>query len=211
MPPPVLISAIVTTTRRTFDVRTRLYSRGYLLGCQENSRSGGVVSYHRGCGRLFGAYAKNVYGRQRGPLRKRNTGHGTFSHTNGEYSGFGAIWDHREQPCLFGVVFLRSGWMEIPVRLVRALFLLFSFSSRYCTPLWFAGHVVFCSNVLFVCSVVCLFMGWRAETVFIVWLFSRISYSTPSTMFMKICSTPIHSVTRKISSKLNSSYGRIHE
>lgn len=65
-------------------------------------------------------------------------------------------------------------------RVRRSFFPLFP---RYSTFGSDIGCRPFCRNVLFICSVVCLFAGLTVETVFIVGLLGVILYSTPATVF----------------------------
>lgn len=59
----------------------------------------------------------------------------------------------------------------------------------------FAGRTLLCRNVLFVCSVVCLFAGGRTETIPIVWFAGFVGLPTPTAVFVS-CIMPIsHSVT----------------
>ncbi len=71
----------------------------------------------------------------------------------------------------------------------------FAFFPRYFQGLGPGAPIFFCRNVLFVCSVVCLFASVRAETVSTVAYHSSVGITAP---MADVVSTPafiVHSVT----------------
>lgn len=73
----------------------------------------------------------------------------------------------------------------------------FAFFMRYCTVISLATRRSFCRNVLLIRSVVCLFAGWSAESVFIEGFLCFILISAPSTVFWVSIFLYCHSVTLK--------------
>lgn len=76
----------------------------------------------------------------------------------------------------------------------RACFFLFS---RYSTACRSCSRFGFLSNVLFVCSVVCLFAGLIMETILSRWFACPVGNSTPSAVFFSFPTIFNHSVTPK--------------